>query len=388
MSVKQDARKMGEEAMNSFRRRLKANRELVGEVDAMIRRFRDEHREMAARLSSNADLLHSALSADEQERIGRYDEMMGTIRRELGGIRDAVSSCRREASAMMEGFGDERCVMSAGLHAFLDEASALRREGEAARLAGFAELMADIRAYNESMQREVGDIFASTSAMLERFAGEHEQMAAELMGGLDADRGERSAYTRELLQGIRGRMKEISDENLEAAARLRKGLESGEAQRMAEYRELFGRISSEFDELRRSTAAMLQRYSEERAADAAGWPEAPAEAEAASAAEEAVAEAGTPAPEEDPAAEAAPAADEEPEAAPVAEVPAAEPEAESASLEERVLDFINATEGGVRVSEMEKPLGETRMKIGIAARNLLDAGAVVKIDSYYHRKIR
>jgi len=57
-------------------------------------------------------------------------------------------------------------------------------------------------------------------------------------------------------------------------------------------------------------------------------------------------------------------------------------------LEERVLDFINATEGGVRVSEMEKPLGETRMKIGIAARNLLDAGAVVKIDSYYHRKIR
>ncbi|RTY37256.1 hypothetical protein EKD00_00530 [Chlorobium phaeovibrioides] len=377
MASKQDMNTMGEETMNSFRRRDKANRDLVKEVNAMIHRFREEHREMAARLASNAERLHASLSVDEQDRMKDYSAMMGNIQKELHAVRDTVSSYRTEAAAMMQGFAGDRSAMSTELHAMLDDATASRMDSEQIRLGEFGEMMAGIREYNKSLQMEVVDIFASTNAMLERFAGEHEQMAEELKNGLEKTRHEGSEYTKELLAGIRKRMLEISNENLEAAEAVRKGLAGSEAVRMDEYNSLFSRISSEVETLRQSTSAMLKRFSEERAADSAGWPEL--EVVAVSPQEEvdaAVEEFQDAAPQQEP----AEVVNEEPEA---------EPEAEAASvtgdsLEERVLAYINSSTEGVRVSDMEKPLGETRMKIGVAARNLLDEGKVSKVENFYH----
>lgn len=377
MASKQDMNTMREEAMNSFRRRDKANRDLVKEVNAMIHRFREEHREMAARLASNAERLHASLSVDEQDRMKDYSAMMGNIQKELHAVRDTVSSYRTEAAAMMQGFAGDRSAMSTELHAMLDDATASRMDSEQIRLGEFGEMMAGIREYNKSLQMEVVDIFASTNAMLERFAGEHEQMAEELKNGLEKTRHEGSEYTKELLAGIRKRMLEISNENLEAAEAVRKGLAGSEAVRMDEYNSLFSRISSEVETLRQSTSAMLKRFSEERAADSAGWPEL--EVVAVSPQEEvdaAVEEFQDAAPLQEP----AEVVNEEPEA---------EPEAETASvtgdsLEERVLAYINSSTEGVRVSDMEKPLGETRMKIGVAARNLLDEGKVSKVENFYH----
>ncbi|RTY35981.1 hypothetical protein EKD02_08825 [Chlorobium phaeovibrioides] len=368
---------MREEAMNSFRRRDKANRDLVKEVNAMIHRFREEHREMAARLASNAERLHASLSVDEQDRMKDYSAMMGNIQNELHAVRDTVSSYRTEAASMMQGFAGDRSAMSTELHAMLDDATASRMDSEQIRLGEFGEMMAGIREYNKSLQMEVVDIFASTNAMLERFAGEHEQMAEELKNGLEKTRHEGSEYTKELLAGIRKRMLEISNENLEAAEAVRKGLAGSEAVRMDEYNSLFSRISSEVETLRQSTSAMLKRFSEERAADSAGWPEL--EVVAVSPQEEvdaAVEEFQDAAPQQEP-------------AGVVNEEPEAEPEAEAASvtgdsLEERVLAYINSSTEGVRVSDMEKPLGETRMKIGVAARNLLDEGKVSKVENFYH----
>ncbi|KAA6232429.1 hypothetical protein FP507_04510 [Chlorobium phaeovibrioides] len=368
---------MREEAMNSFRRRDKANRDLVKEVNAMIHRFREEHREMAARLASNAERLHASLSVDEQDRMKDYSAMMGNIQKELHAVRDTVSSYRTEAAAMMQDFAGDRSAMSTELHAMLDDATASRMDSEQIRLGEFGEMMAGIREYNKSLQMEVVDIFASTNAMLERFAGEHEQMAEELKNGLEKTRHEGSEYTKELLAGIRQRMLEISNENLEAAEAVRKGLAGSEAVRMDEYNSLFSRISSEVETLRQSTSAMLKRFSEERAADSAGWPEL--EVVAVSPQEEvdaAVEEFQDAAPQQEP-------------AGVVNEEPEAEPEAEAASvtgdsLEERVLAYINSSTEGVRVSDMEKPLGETRMKIGVAARNLLDEGKVSKVENFYH----
>ncbi|QEQ56850.1 hypothetical protein FNV82_03920 [Chlorobium phaeovibrioides] len=368
---------MREEAMNSFRRRDKANRDLVKEVNAMIYRFREEHREMAARLASNAERLHASLSVDEQDRMKDYSAMMGNIQNELHAVRDTVSSYRTEAASMMQGFAGDRSAMSTELHAMLDDATASRMDSEQIRLGEFGEMMAGIREYNKSLQMEVVDIFASTNAMLERFAGEHEQMAEELKNGLEKTRHEGSEYTKELLAGIRQRMLEISNENLEAAEAVRKGLAGSEAVRMDEYNSLFSRISSEVETLRQSTSAMLKRFSEERAADSAGWPEL--EVVAVSPQEEvdaAVEEFQDAAPQQEP-------------AGVVNEEPEAEPEAEAASvtgdsLEERVLAYINSSTEGVRVSDMEKPLGETRMKIGVAARNLLDEGKVSKVENFYH----
>jgi len=56
------------------------------------------------------------------------------------------------------------------------------------------------------------------------------------------------------------------------------------------------------------------------------------------------------------------------------------------TLEEKVLDFINKHPKGARISEMEKPLGETRMKLGFIAKNLLNEGKVLKIENIYYPK--
>ena len=53
------------------------------------------------------------------------------------------------------------------------------------------------------------------------------------------------------------------------------------------------------------------------------------------------------------------------------------------TLEEKVLDYINTHPTGVKVSEMEEPLGETRMKLGFTAKALLDQGKVQKMDNVY-----
>jgi hypothetical protein len=53
------------------------------------------------------------------------------------------------------------------------------------------------------------------------------------------------------------------------------------------------------------------------------------------------------------------------------------------TLEEKILDYINKHPMGVKVSEMEAPLGETRMKIGYIAKALLEEGKVQKMDNLY-----
>jgi hypothetical protein len=55
-------------------------------------------------------------------------------------------------------------------------------------------------------------------------------------------------------------------------------------------------------------------------------------------------------------------------------------------LEARVLDYINQHQHGVRISEMEIPLCETRMKLGFIAKNLLEEGKILKISNQYYPK--
>jgi hypothetical protein len=57
------------------------------------------------------------------------------------------------------------------------------------------------------------------------------------------------------------------------------------------------------------------------------------------------------------------------------------------TLEERVLDYINNHPSGVRITEMEKPFGESRMKLGFIAKNLLEKGMIQKIEAAYYPKI-
>ena len=56
-------------------------------------------------------------------------------------------------------------------------------------------------------------------------------------------------------------------------------------------------------------------------------------------------------------------------------------------LEVKVLDYINHHHHGVRISEMEIPLGETRMKLGFIAKNLLYEGKILKLSNNDNKHI-
>jgi hypothetical protein len=53
-------------------------------------------------------------------------------------------------------------------------------------------------------------------------------------------------------------------------------------------------------------------------------------------------------------------------------------------LEERVLKFINKHPKGVKVGDMEKPLGVARTRLGVIAKRLLEEGQVRKEDNLYY----
>ena len=55
-------------------------------------------------------------------------------------------------------------------------------------------------------------------------------------------------------------------------------------------------------------------------------------------------------------------------------------------LEEKILDYINSHNEGVRISEMEQPLGETRMKLGYMVKILHDEGKILKVENNYYPK--
>jgi len=55
----------------------------------------------------------------------------------------------------------------------------------------------------------------------------------------------------------------------------------------------------------------------------------------------------------------------------------------SLSLEDRVLEFIERHPEGVKVGDMEEPLGVARMRLGVIAKTLLKEGKVRKEEKMY-----
>jgi hypothetical protein len=53
------------------------------------------------------------------------------------------------------------------------------------------------------------------------------------------------------------------------------------------------------------------------------------------------------------------------------------------TLEEKVIDYINKHPNGVKILDMEEPLGERRMKIGFVTENLFNEGKVQRRENNY-----
>jgi len=320
--------------------------------------------------------------------------------------------------------------MAGELNDFFAAGRADRAEDERIRIDEFNGLMKNINDDIKSINNEVAVIFKNTNAMLENFEKEHAEMSAELRAELGKNLAERIEYTQTLLNGFQKRLSEIGKENQKMAQALRKDLAEGETSRLGNYKRLMNAIhdsikevQKEVKDIEKTSAEMVWGYASERTQGAAEWNKmqdtiaqlrktgvvkpAKAEKKKQTVSEPAVeaakkgeirqepAKVATPV---TPPVEAKPVKDsltkEEPlqietvvdlaketqVAAPQkvklkAEVPM--------TLEEKVLDYINNHPMGVKISEMEQPLGETRMKLGFTAKALLDEGRVQKMDNVY-----
>ncbi len=53
-------------------------------------------------------------------------------------------------------------------------------------------------------------------------------------------------------------------------------------------------------------------------------------------------------------------------------------------MEDAVRKFINTQPDGVKISEMEETLRQSRLRLGYVTRKLLNEGKVVKIENKYY----
>jgi hypothetical protein len=377
MGLANEMKSLSEEMLSSFKGRVKDNEALVADVAEKMRQYRDEQEETAKNINNNAAELKKTLDSGEKDRLSKYAQLIGSIQKDIEAIENEVKDSKSATNALIQDFSKARTVLASDLDKFFSEENKTRAQNEQSR-------MAEYELYIGKISAEVSGIFNYTNEMLERFGSEHKEMSDELRAELNKTRNERFEYTHALLKSIQGRIADIGNENLNAARQLKKDMNQGEADRMKEYNALFEKISREVTELRTSTASLLDNYSADRAEGAGYWKEMQEKIAAIRSGGDVVTPDTIEKPVEKPEIKAVvkdiPVFEEK---MPIVNIEAPQASGES-TLEEKILQYINSHHEGVKVSDMEEPLHETRMKIGFAAKCLLDAGKVSKIENLYY----
>jgi hypothetical protein len=391
MGLSSEMKNLSEEMLASFKQRIKENEELVTDVQKTLDGFHKDHQEMAAILNANAKTLRKDLNQGEKDRLNTYKDLMTGIQSTISTIQQEVIDIQTSTFNLISEFSSERSEMAEELNKTFVQNRAERKEDEKIRMSEFNALMKDINDDIKDINDEVISIFKETNEMLVTYDKEHQEMSAELKAELSRNLAERVEYTRTLLNGFQKRLSEISMENQKMAQNLQKDLAKGEVERIKEYNGIMKGIHAaikgiqkEVKEVQKATSGMLKNYANDREGAVAEWNkmqvaiakirktgvvEQPKQAEKKeSKAKVAVEQAPVEAVEETPVAVEA-------KVEAKAEIPM--------TLEEKVLDYINKHPKGVRISEMEVPLGETRMKLGFTAKTLLEDGKVQKIENAY-----
>ncbi|MEI6678645.1 MAG: hypothetical protein WCL21_08560 [Mariniphaga sp.] len=414
MGLATEMKNLSEELLASFKNRIKENEELVNDVQNTLDGFRKDHQEMTAVLNANAASLRKGLATGEKVRMKTYNELMKGIHQTISSIQKEVVAIQTSTLNMINDFSADRTEMAAELNKFFAEGRADRMEDEKIRMQEFDAMMASINADIKSINDEVLAIFKDTNEMLDNFEKEHQDMSAELRAELGKNLAERVEYTRSLLHGFQKRLAEISKENQKMAQNLRKGLANGEATRLGNYKGLMKNIHAsikgiqkEVKDIQKASAGLIGHYASERTQGAAEWnkmQDAIAQLRKTGVVKPAKETAGKAEKKKEVKIETLVEAVKEvkvKQEQPVVSLPVEakvetikevpveiKPKTEPVTIvpmtfEEKVLDYINTHPMGVKVSQMEEPLGETRMKLGFVAKALLDEGKVQKMDNVY-----
>jgi hypothetical protein len=395
MGLASQMKNLTDELLGSFKQRIRENEELVNDVQKTLDGFRKDQQEMAAVLNANAAALRKGLARGEKDRLSAFNGLMSGIHGTIASIQQEVVGIQTSTMNMINEFSADREQMSVELDKSFAQERADRLKNEKNRMKEFDSMMKSITNDIKNINGEVLAVFKTTNDMIDRFEKEHQDMSAELKAELGKNLAERVEYTRSLLKGFQKRLSDISKENQKMAQNLRKDLANGETVRMSDYNGIMKGIHvsikgirKEVRDIQKVTAGMLGDLLENRVQASADWDKmqqamagirktgvvSTPRAAAKKAEKKAVKK------------EAPIELVKETVVAAVKEAPIKlDPKPElPMTLENKVLNYINKHPKGVKVSEMEEPLNETRMKLGYTAKGLLDEGKVQKIDNIYY----
>jgi ElaB/YqjD/DUF883 family membrane-anchored ribosome-binding protein len=379
-----------EERAREYQQRLKENEDLVSQVQKTLDQFRTSHLEMAANLHANAVALRDNLDQGEADRLNAFGNLMTGIRNSISSIQTEVEDIRNSTAHLLETFAGSRGEMAAELKEKFMQSRSDREQQDQDRIKAFDNLMKNVRNDLDRSQKEVGKIMSDTDNLLRKYANEHAMMASTMRSNLNTNLEERVVYMRNLLRNFNDRLAEIHNENRIMAETLRKellqsrkNLSASDAKRMEEFDKAMGQIRQRVGDIQSSIANLLNNLATDRMQAAAEW-ESLTEAIAwiknsvtwpspnpvnVSVSEESSSgikgeEEGTNKNEEE------------------------TDGLKGKNLEEKIILYVNAHPEGVKVSEMEEPLGEQRMRIGYVCKKLVDEGKIIKLDRAYFPKIK
>jgi len=257
-------------------------------------------------------------------------------------LKDFVNELSNSVGNMIEGIQKGHKEMADKLKADLAKGEEERLKGEEERLKDFKTMMADI-------QKAVKEIETYVKNKLKEFSDTHADMSEEL-------KKELAKYVNDLVNTT----KELMANN----KKLMGNIQARQKERNAEVADLLEAFKTEREKMAANWQALTAKMAKKRGIK----PEVEVEVKVRPV-EEAVEEVVEEAKEE--------VVEEVVEEAKEEEVPT------EISLEERVLEFIERHPEGVRVGDMEEPLGVTRLRLGRIAKSLLNEGKVRKEDNLY-----
>lgn len=374
MGISDEMRQLSNEVLDSFKKRVKDNEDLVSDVRLKLEDFRKDHEVVAAEVKSNAERLKKELSEGDAERLRKYDEFMGSLKKN-------IDDCKQSTLNMLKDFSDARMVMHNELDEFFASENKARRDNEDSRMVQYGLFM-------NKINDEVKGIVDYTNEMLKRYGDERLDMSKKLGDELNENRHERQEMTQALLADIRKRINEIHVENNDAAEKLKNDLLNGEVERKSVYDAMMDRICKNVDDIRQSTASLLDACSTDRSEAASEWKKMQQEI-AQIRTGKGGANNSADADADDVTVGSSVSVEQSGGEEVVVEVlsqPVHETENQEmpATLEDKILKYLERNSYGVKVSDMEEHIQETRMKIGYAAKCLLDAGKVQKIEKLYY----
>jgi len=409
MSIAEQMKNLSDDILSSykqraaeFQQRLKDNAEINKKVEETLDGFRNDHMEMATSLRSDAANLRTKLAQGQKERLNSFKQMMSGIQGSISQIKDEVEGIKISTTSMLSNFSTDHDTMAAGLHKELDQNQADRLNWNSGRLKDFNDLMLVTNKEINNIKKEVQNIFIFTDKLLTKLSDDRIKMSASMRAELKTNLTDRVTYTQKMLGQFTKSLAETRKENQKMAKALkldlqnsREELSKSDAQRLKDFNVTFTGIQKRVHEIQKYVDTFLTEFSTDRKQAAETWGQLAEEI--ASLGELPVQEKKKQVTESVKKVVKKAQAQKEivvkkeivmeanvKTTEPVVEIPKIDKSKKELTLEEKVLNYLNSHKKGVKVSDMEKPFGETRMRIGFVSKKLLDEGKVRKIDNLYY----